>query len=82
MSICNQQNRAEVGSPHILYALSSGYRTEFWGKFSYLFWKMGMTKCLYSDAHNVRNKQEKLEVCVQLQDYDLIGITGIWWDSS
>ncbi|GAB0183945.1 mitochondrial enolase superfamily member 1 [Grus japonensis] len=28
------------------------------------------------------NKQEKLETCVCLQGYDLIGITETWWDSS
>lgn len=28
------------------------------------------------------NKQEELEVCVQLQGYNLIGITEMCWDSS
>ena len=28
------------------------------------------------------NKQEELEVCTQLQSYDLIGIMETWWDSS
>ena len=32
-------------------------------------------KCLYTSAHSMGNEQEESEVCVQLQGYDLIGIT-------
>ena len=39
-------------------------------------------KCLYTNTHNMGNNQEKLEVCVQSQDHDLIAITETWWDSS
>jgi len=28
------------------------------------------------------NKQEELEICVQLQGHDLIAMTETWWDSS
>lgn len=37
--------------------------------------------CLYTNGCSIRNKEE-LEVCIQLQSYDLIGVTGTWWDSS
>lgn len=39
-------------------------------------------KCLYTNAHGMGNRQEESEVCVQLQGYDLTGITETWWDSS
>ncbi|GAB0203195.1 hypothetical protein GRJ2_002785100 [Grus japonensis] len=39
-------------------------------------------KCLYVNTRSMGNKQEELETCVCLQDYDLIGITETWWDSS
>ncbi|PKU41195.1 hypothetical protein llap_8496 [Limosa lapponica baueri] len=39
-------------------------------------------KCVYTNAHSMRNKQKELETCVRLQGYDLIGITGMWWDDS
>lgn len=28
------------------------------------------------------NRHEELELCVQLQGYDLVGITETWWDGS
>jgi len=31
-------------------------------------------KCLYANADSTGDKQEELEVCVQLQGYDLIGM--------
>ena len=40
-------------------------------------WEISMTCCL-SEV----NKQEELEVCVQLQSSELIGIMQTWWDSS
>jgi len=39
-------------------------------------------KCLYASAHSMGNKQEELETVVQLGKYDLIDITGTWWDES
>ncbi|GAB0207210.1 hypothetical protein GRJ2_003186600 [Grus japonensis] len=39
-------------------------------------------KCLYTNTCSMGNKQEELEVCVQLQGHDLIAITETWWDSS
>ncbi|PKU40140.1 hypothetical protein llap_9563 [Limosa lapponica baueri] len=39
-------------------------------------------KCLYTNACNIGNKQEELEMCAHLQGYDLIGITETWWDGS
>lgn len=38
-------------------------------------------KCLYINVHSTGNRQEELEICVQLQGYDLSAITEIWWDS-
>lgn len=38
--------------------------------------------CLYTHGWSVGNKQEELEVHVQLQGYHLIGTAAIWWDSS
>lgn len=32
-------------------------------------------KCLYTNAHSMRNKQEELETTVLLENYDLIAIT-------
>lgn len=39
-------------------------------------------KCLYTNVHNMGNKQEELEICVRLQGHDLIAVTEMWWDSS
>jgi len=39
-------------------------------------------KCLYANAYSMGNKQEELEMCIHLQDYDLIGITETWWYGS
>jgi len=34
------------------------------------------------NAHSMGNKQEKLEICVQLQSHDLTAVPETWWDSS
>lgn len=34
-------------------------------------------KCLYNAACSMDNKQEELEVCMQLQCYDPTGIRGL-----
>lgn len=39
-------------------------------------------KCLYTNAHRMGNKQEKLEICVQSWGFNLTEITETWWDSS
>ena len=39
-------------------------------------------KCLYTNKHSMGNKQEELETMMQLDKYDLIAITKIWWDGS
>jgi len=31
-------------------------------------------KCLYTNAHSVGKKRDELQICVQLQGYDVIGI--------
>jgi len=36
----------------------------------------------YTSACRMGNKQEELEICVQLQGHDFIAITETWWDSS
>ena len=33
-------------------------------------------------ARSMGNKHKELEICVQLQGYDLVGITKMWWDGS
>lgn len=38
-------------------------------------------KCLYTDTGNMGNKQEELETTVQLENYDLIAINGLWGKS-
>lgn len=51
-----------------------------------LFWGIACLgaslKCLYTSACSMGSKQEELEVFVQLQDYDFIGIMETWWDVS
>jgi len=39
-------------------------------------------KCLYTNARNMGNKQEGLEICVQSQGHGLTAITETWWDNS
>jgi len=37
-------------------------------------------KCLYVNTHIMGNKQEELEVCVQLQGHDFIAVMETWWE--
>lgn len=39
-------------------------------------------KCLYTNAHSIRNRQEELEALAQFQSYDIIVISEIWWGES
>lgn len=39
-------------------------------------------RCLYTNAHSMGNKQEKLEIHAREGDYDLVAITETWWDRS
>ncbi|PKU43819.1 nipped-b-like protein [Limosa lapponica baueri] len=39
-------------------------------------------KCIYTNVHSMRNKQEELEATVQLENYDVIIIIETWWDDS
>ena len=39
-------------------------------------------KCIYTNACSMGNKQEELEAIVQQDSYDLVAITGAWWDDS
>ena len=39
-------------------------------------------KCFYTNAHNMRNKMDELQVFAQSHSYDIIGISEIWWDES
>ena len=39
-------------------------------------------KCLYTKAHSVGNKQEKLETMVHLENCDLIAVAETWWEDS
>ncbi|CAM5155513.1 unnamed protein product [Natator depressus] len=42
----------------------------------------GYLKCLYTNVQSLGNKQGELEVLVMSRNYDVIGITETWWDSS
>lgn len=37
---------------------------------------------MYTNARNTGNKQEELEILVQLWNYYAFGIPETWWDSS
>ena len=39
-------------------------------------------KCLYTNAHSMGNKRDKLEATVLLESYDLIAITETWCNES
>ena len=39
-------------------------------------------KCLFTNAHNMGNKQEELEDTVLLESYDLVAITETFWVKS
>jgi len=39
-------------------------------------------KCIYANAHNMRNKHKELEAIVEQDGYNLITITETWWDDS
>ena len=41
-----------------------------------------LLKCLYTNALSMGNKHDELEIHMQLQSYDLVGITETWWDGS
>ena len=34
--------------------------------------------CLYTSTHNLRNKLEKLEATVLLENYDVVAVTETW----
>lgn len=38
-------------------------------------------RCLYTKGRNIWDKQVELEVLIQDQNYDLIGVTESWWDN-
>ena len=39
-------------------------------------------KCLYTNAQSMGNKKEELELLLQTEGYDIVGITETWWDDS
>ncbi|RMC18016.1 hypothetical protein DUI87_04892 [Hirundo rustica rustica] len=39
-------------------------------------------RCMYTNAHNMGNKEEELEAMVQQHSYDVVAITETWWDES
>ena len=49
-----------------------------WTDFSSVVEQIAIPKCLYTNAHSVGNKCQELEICVQLQSYDLVEIMGTW----
>lgn len=36
---------------------------------------------MYTNAHSLGSKHEELELHSQTESYDIIGITGRWWDN-
>jgi len=45
-------------------------------------WPTAQLNCIYTDACVMGNKQEELEGTVLLESYNLVAITGTWWDTS
>ncbi|GAB0206524.1 hypothetical protein GRJ2_003118000 [Grus japonensis] len=43
---------------------------------------MAQLKCIYTNVHNMGNKQEEVEAIVQQENYDIVAITETWWDDS
>ena len=39
-------------------------------------------RCFYNNAHSMGNKQEELDAIVQLESYDIVTITEMWWNDS
>ena len=39
-------------------------------------------KCLYTNTHSLRNKQEELEGTVLLENHGIVAITEAYWDDS
>ena len=37
---------------------------------------------MYTNARSLGNKQEELELRAHSEGYDIIGVTGTWWDTS
>lgn len=44
--------------------------------------QIGQQKCLYTKASSIRNKKEKLEIIMYLENYDLVAIMETWWNYS
>ena len=44
--------------------------------------KEAQLRCFYTNAHSMGNKQEELEAIVQLESYDIVTITEMWWNDS
>lgn len=47
-----------------------------------MHWEPNSNAQLYVNTSNMGNKQGELELCMQLQSYDLMAITETWWDNS
>lgn len=37
-------------------------------------------RCFYTNAQNLGKKQKELEILIQEEDYDLTGISKLWWN--
>ncbi len=70
-------NRIAVGKPKVGIASGNIYTApgSTGGTGAYL-------KCLYTNAHSMRNKQDELEALVHSQSYNIIGISETWWKES
>jgi len=47
-----------------------------------VIWPIAQTKCLYTSAHSMGNKEKELVATAQMENYDLIAIKETWWDES
>ena len=77
-------NRIAVGKPRVGMASPEGGNAS-----GNIYTAPGSTegsgaylKCLYTNAHSMRNKQDELEALVSSQNYDIIGISETWWKES
>lgn len=56
---------------------------EMWkGSSEKVTWPTAQLKCLHSKAHSTENKQEEMEIMVQLENYDQIATMETWWAES
>ena len=77
-------NRTAVGKPRVGMALpeSCNASGDTYAAPGSMDGSGAYLKCLYANAHSVRNKQDELEALVSFQSYDIIGTSETWWNVS